>query len=107
MSLTKQALYIDAPTLISTGTAASISFGSKQQLDVSPQMLLAIKGDPGPQGPKALPILLIDPARPVAFAARETAIYRMDYTNGLPTFAKHTTSNLEADWSNRETLNYD
>jgi hypothetical protein len=60
----------------------------------------------GPPGPKALPILLIDPTRPVAYAASETTIYRMDYSAGLPTFAVHATASLATDWPNRTTLAY-
>jgi hypothetical protein len=60
----------------------------------------------GPPGPKALPILLIDPTRPIAYAASETTIYRMNYTNGLPAFAAHATTDLAADWPNRASLTY-
>ena len=60
----------------------------------------------GPPGPKALPILRIDPTRPVAYAASAKTIYQMDYTNGLPAFAVHATTNLAADWPNRTTLAY-
>lgn len=60
----------------------------------------------GPPGPKALPILLIDPTRPVAYAASEATIYRMDYSAGLPQFGMHATTNLQADWPNRQTLSY-
>jgi len=60
----------------------------------------------GPPGPKALPILLIDPTRPVAYAASEATIYRMDYSAGLPTFGAYPTNNLQADWPSRQTLSY-
>ena len=60
----------------------------------------------GPPGPKALPILRIDPQRPVAYAASATTIYRMDYSAGLPTFATHATTSLATDWPNRSTLVY-
>jgi hypothetical protein len=60
----------------------------------------------GPPGPKALPILLIDPTRPIAYAASETTIYKMNYSAGLPTFATRATTNLATDWPNRTTLAY-
>lgn len=60
----------------------------------------------GPPGPKALPILLIDPTRPVAYAASAVTIYRMDYSAGLPQFGTHSTTNLQADWPNRQSLSY-
>lgn len=70
---------------------------------VSLQMSRVFVGAKGPMPPA---VVLIDPARPIAYAATAKTIYRMDYSAGQLAFAVCATANLAQDWANRQLLAY-
>lgn len=89
-------------SVVLTGQGLRLAFG-----DMPGSVHLAVaRVFVGARGPMPAAVVLIDPARPVAYAATAKAIYRMDYSAGQPLFAVHPTTNLAQDWANRQQLAY-
>lgn len=51
-------------------------------------------------------LVLVDHARPIAYAATATQIMRLDYTAGQAVITFFGTTSLSTDWPNRQSLTY-